>query len=84
MRESERAVLTASLSRPVIARPNSLKSTFAGGLAMKVRGFNWAPHQTSIERSYELEEILFRIRRGVRFPVRIRIPLVRNTNARRA
>jgi hypothetical protein len=25
----------------VIARPNSLRSTFAGAIAMKVRGFNW-------------------------------------------
>ena len=37
--------------------------------------------ETSIERSYELEEILFRIHRGVRFPVRVRLPLVRNANA---
>src|SRR6476646_1482488 len=62
----------------------SLKSTFAGGLAMKLRGFNWGPHQTSIERSYELEEILFRIHRGLRFPLRVRLRLVCNVNARRA
>ena len=49
---------------------------------MKVRGFSGGPKQTSIERSYELEEILFRIHRGVRFPLRVRLPLVRNVNAR--
>src|SRR6188472_4803166 len=38
---------------------SNLKSTFAGGLAMKVRGFNWGPHQTSIERSYELKRFFF-------------------------
>jgi len=42
------------------------------------------PQQTSTERSYELEEILFRIHRGVRFPLRVRIRLVRNADARRA
>ena len=31
---------------------------------MKVRGFSGGPKQTSIEKSYELEEILFRIHRA--------------------
>src|SRR5438876_8426004 len=68
----------------VIPRPENLRSTFAGGVAMKVRGFKKDPQQTSIERSYELEKILLRIHRRVRFPVRVRVPLVRNVNARRA
>ena len=42
------------------------------------------PQQTSIERSYELEEILFRIHRGVRFPLHVWICLVWNADARRA
>src|SRR4051812_45092004 len=62
----------------------SLRSTFACGVAMQVRGFNLARHQTSIGESYELEEILFRIHRGVRFPLCVRFRLVRNANARRA
>ena len=40
------------------------------------------PKQPSIEKSYELEEILFRIRRGLHFPLRVRLPLVCNANAR--
>src|SRR4029077_15579242 len=40
--------------------------------------------KTSIERSYELEKVLFRIHRGVRFPLRVRVSLVCNANARRA
>src|SRR6478672_7598909 len=51
---------------------------------MKLRGGNRGPTKTSIERSYELEEILFRIHRGVRFSLRVRFPLVRNVNARHA
>ena len=50
---------------------------------MTVRGFHRAT-ETSTERSYELEEVLFRVRRGVHFPLRVRLPLVRNANAQRA
>lgn len=67
----------------LIPRPPNLRSTFANGLAMKLRGVTTGRYiRTSIERSYELEEILFRIHRGVRFPLRVRLPLVRNSNAR--
>ena len=68
----------------VIPRPENLRSTFVAALAMKVRGFTEGPKQTSIEKSYELEKILLRVYRGLHLPLRVRVPLVRNVNARRA
>ena len=50
---------------------------------MKHAGATGKRSKTSIERSYELEEILFRIHRGVHFPLRLRLPLVCDANARR-
>ena len=40
------------------------------------------PEQNSIERSYELAKILHRFHRGVRLPLRVWLPLVRNLTAR--
>src|ERR1700741_4126319 len=62
--------------------PENLRSTFAGDLAMKLRTRRRS--KTSIARRYELEEVLFCIHPGVRFPLRVRLPLVCNPNARRA
>ena len=36
------------------------------------------------QTSHELDKVFFRIHRGVRFPLRVRLSLVRNANARRA
>jgi len=38
-------------------------------------------NETSTQRNYELEKILYRIHRSVRFPLRIWLPLVRDAHA---
>jgi hypothetical protein len=63
-----------------ISHPESLRSTFGRGLAMNILG-SMAGAETSMNRSYELEKILFRVPGSLRFPLRVRIPLVRNANA---